>query len=380
MKRLFSILAGLCLIFNLSGCGASQPELTPTGISSSCDLPRNILVLSPVKETMSADDGTLLFYCSFQQVQMNLYNHVVSEKISQDLHSRTVSFLSNRSVIEAQAKQDYSNVEFWSEYFIDITYTPMLLDQNILSLSGNITSYAGGPHPSTANHSVTYDLETGNTISLDDILTAECTTDTLYQLTLSALEEQSEELYDDYADALGEHFSDNLHSIQNWYLSNSGLCFYFSPYDIAPYASGTIVAELPYHLLTGNLKECYFPKEPELADGSICASNSEDDLDRFSCVTDVPLHENGTTFYLYPDSTVTDLRIEIGMLYPDQNRFISQSTIFAASALGIEDAIRITANFSEADMILQLKYRSSQQEHTAVITFEENSNTIMLNY
>ena len=108
---------------------------------------------------------------------------------------------------------------------------------------------------------MTYDLSTGELIYLDEILDPASSADTLFQLLKKQLSAQEDDLYYDYEDALRDRFTGELHSIRTWYFSRNGLCFHFAPYDIAPYSSGTIIAEIPYSELSGVLLEKYMPVE-----------------------------------------------------------------------------------------------------------------------
>ena len=394
MKKFLALITAGCLAFGLAGCSSGlpkQPPVSPPVIDGSTrdtptvtapvgtTLPMYAIALPSVKETVSAEDGTALFSLCFQQTQAFLHDPALEEKIIGDLQTRRWPVLSDADDIEAQARLDYPQNEYWSEYFIDVSYTPTRLDQAVLSLFGNCFSYSGGAHPSLTTDSVTYDLQTGEVMYLDEILSPECNSDTLYQLVLKSLAPQAEDLYYDYADALGDRFTGELHSIQDWYFSRNGLCFHFAPYDIAPYSSGTIIAELPYGSLTGVLKDKYFPTEPPRATGSMYAETYlEDDSERFSFIAQVPLCEEGTEVLLYPDASVTDLRIEAGSRYADSNQFVAGATVFAASNINVGDAIRLTADLSDADTVLRLVYHSDNQEYSAFITYDEVGDSILL--
>jgi hypothetical protein len=215
---------------------------------------------------------------------------------------------------------------------------------------------------------------------LDDVLEPDCNSDTLYQLVLNSLADQAEDLYYDYADALGDRFTGELHSIKDWYFSRNGLCFHFAPYDIAPYSSGTIIAELPYGNLEGILKEKYLPLKAPLSTGSMYASGyTQEDHMRFSHIAAVPLCEEGVDVLLYSDASVTDVRLETGWRSSDNGQYISGATIFIASNMNIGDAICLTADFSTEDTVYRLIYHASGKEYSAFITYEENGSVLLSN-
>ena len=380
MKIFLTMLLCVCLTMSLVGCTETKPE-TPKLPATNTDVSPHMqaVALPQINETTYADDGGTLFCLSLQQIQLLLHHTAAEEKISGELQKRTEALLTHAAQIETQAQADYPGNEYWSEYFIESSYDPTRLDQSVLSLFINTSSYSGGTHPSLETDSVTYDLQSGDVIFLDDLLTPDCTTERLYQLLLNRLENQAEELYYDYADALSDRFTESLHSIQNWYLSTTGLCFHFAPYDIAPYSSGTIIAELPYSTLSGILKERYFPTESTAATGSIYAETYiEDDSERFDRITDVALCEDGSQILLYSDATVTDLRIETGSRYSDFEGSTASTTVFAASSLNVGEAIHLSADIENLDALFRLVYRSGNKEYSSFITYDELGDSIVL--
>lgn len=394
MRKLLVISVIACLLLSAVGCTSKQahlPAVTPEGTHitnddhttttppSDTELSTCAIVLPSIKESVTAEDGTTLFSLSFQQIQLLLSDPLLEEKILGDLQTRNGSILSQAEEAENQARADYPQSELWSEYFIDISYTPTRLDNTVLSLFCNSVSYRGGPHPSVVTDSVTYDLETGDELWLDDILAPECTSDTLLQLILQKLTEQQDALYYDYAEALSERFSDNLHNVRGWYFSQRGLCFHFTPYDIAPYSSGTIIAELPYDTLDGILKEKYVPVATSAATGSIYAeSYSIEANERFDSILNVTLCENADEVLLYADALVTDLRIEVGWRYAENDQYIPRSTVFAANIMNIGQAIHLTSDLNDEEMLLRIIYHADGQEYSSFITYDTLANSISL--
>lgn len=401
MKRLLAFVVSGCLALGLAGCSnenftPSIPLETTEGTPSinttaerTADTPIPIdpivtmhaVALPNSTETTLAGDGTVLCSISRQNIQLMLDSPIVAEQIMADLEARTAPFLANASHIKNQARADYQSSEYWSEYFIDISYTPLRLDQAVLSLFGNFSSYAGGPHPSLVSDSVTYDLQSGQQVYLDDILDPGCSGDTLFQLIKAQLSHREEDLYYDYEDALRDRFTGELHSIRSWYFSRNGLCFHFAPYDIAPYSSGTIIAELPYSELSGVLLEKYIPVEVSDATGSMYAEAFiDDDIERFSTIADVLLDKDGMDILLYPDAVVTDVRIETGTRYSDTDQYLAGATIFAADTMQVGDAIRLTTDMQDEKSVLRLIYRSAGQEYSAFITYDAAGDSILLSH
>ncbi len=398
MKKLPVFFLSIGLMLALTGCGAptqeSPPvmttkapviEQTPTQPATEplhpieISQPMHAISLPTHTERVLDEQGTELLYYSYPQVQLLLENKATAARILGDLHSRIETVVTAARDLETLARESLSGSEAWSAYFIEMAYTPTRLDQAVLSLFGNQSVYSGGPHPSMVTDSVTYDLQTGGALYLDQLLTAQCTPEQLYQKIIDVLAGQADNLYYDYQEVLQDRFTGDLHSLRDWYFSKSGLCFHFAPYDIAPYSSGTIVAELPYEELSGILDEKFLPAQESAATGSMYAeAYLEDDSERFTTIAQIPLPQGNTEVLLYSDAPVTDVRIEIGSQYSDTQQYIPGSVVFAADMVDIGDAIRLTADLSNPEQLYRLVYHSAGQEYSAFITYDDIGDSILL--
>lgn len=399
MKRTLAVLLCLCLALTCVGCGtAPAPDHTATSGSGTTpeDLvttpttdpyhseqlqqPMHGISMVTVSEDTLADDGEVIFTRSYQKIGLILNGKDAQTIIADDLKRQTTEFLSDSADMVKDAQSQYAaGSEYWSPYFMDISYTPTRIDQSVLSLFCNYVVQSGGVHPSQYTESVTYDLSTGKSLKLADILTETCTSSDLSALVEVVLEPVADELYFDYQDSLKEIFSVNLNSLANWYFSQTGLCFHFAPYEIAPYSSGTIIATIPYEQLEGILQEEFFPTELENANGSLYAEfYLPDDTERFTFLAEVELDAGGTEILIHPDAAVTDVRIEQGDWTYDGSKFIPVSTIFAADSLGLGNGIVLTADLSSDAAPLRLVYSSGGQEVSALIVYDEAGDSIQL--
>lgn len=397
MKRLFAALLCGCLALSFVGCTDSPTETTgpssttpsvqtatePTTepyVSPAIENPMHALVIPSVTESTKAEDGTVIFHRSYQTVKLILSDSESQEAIAADLRGRIQDALKSTAEIESCAQADYPlSDEYWSAYFIDVTYTPTRIDRSVISLFANNTSYAGGPHPSLITESVTYDPVNGTELALSDILIEDYPAAELCTLILDALKERASELHYDYENVLKERFSEDYSNVSNWYFSGAGLCFHFSPYDIAPYSSGTIIATVPYDKLQDVLREQFLPAASADATGSMYAEVFiAEDMERFSFTADVELDQDGTQILLYPDAAVSDVRIESGTWYSDGSQYVPLSTVFAADSVGLGNAIVITADLDKDAPILRLVYRSGDQEVAAFIDYDADSDSVLL--
>lgn len=397
MKKLLAALLCLCLLFSLAGCGTSPDNGKPDGTNPSgdvilpspsepfhpdhLDLPMHAIALPAISQATAADDGTVIFTRSYQQIQLILNGKDIEGVITADLKKRMNNALADAELIEEYAREDYPDTEYWNPYFMNISYTPTRIDQAVLSLFCNYSTYSGGSHPSVATESVTYDLVTGDALLLGDILVENYSGMELSNLIGSVLSANADELYYDYQSILQDLFRVNLNGIQNWYFSRSGLCFHFAPYEIAPYSSGTITATIPYGELSGVLRDQYLPMPIPNATGSMYAETFlQADTERFTFLADVVLDADGTEILLHPDATVTDVRLEIGTWISDGTRYNPTATVFAAGSVGLGNGIHLKADLSAGAPALRLVYRSGDQEVSAFIVYDETGDTILLSH
>ena len=138
---------------------------------------------------------------------------------------------------------------------------------------------------------------------------------------------------------------------------NSGLCFYFPPYEIAPYTSGVVVAEIPYEKLTGILKDDYFPAERQEALGNVTAEPmTQAGLDKFTQFSEITLQPGSDTFLLSTDHAVYNLTMQTAVV---QSGVVNPlHTVFAAASLTPGDAIMVQGEPSLDSEFLILSYET----------------------
>lgn len=372
MKRFFALFICILLVFSICGCAKEAPEETvpvqttlpaetqPTETTVQTTAPAISLYMAPmsaismplVEETETAEDGTLLFTYTYQNVFPVFQDPDIAKGVSLDLLNRIDATRASAESIRSAAIADYSGSN-WNPYFYSVYYNPMRIDQGILSLFGNRVSYQGSAHPTYVSISATYDLVTGNVLEFKDILTQDYSADQLCGLICDALASNTQ-LYDDYAAVVNDRFSGNSVSTENWYLSTNGLCIYFSPYDIAPYAAGTITAEIPYSQLNGILRDEFFPAERGNSGGSITQIPFQQaQLDQFQQFTEVILDREADAYLLYTDGQLFDVTLETGTYFEKYDSFTPLTTVFACEALSMNDAIMV-----QTDEVLRLTYQS----------------------
>ena len=327
----------------------SAPATIPTTETTPIvyDLPMTAIALTEHKEFTKDKDGSVYFTYIYPNVRLYLANETVSETVTLDLLNRI-----DATRVQANAVRDDASNSGTGSGFYQVQYTPQRIDGAILSLFGTMTSFSGGSHPGSSCIGITYDLLSGNALSLDDILTDQCTAEVLCRLVVDALASINQDhlLYDDYAISVEERFSGNYLADEGWYLSGEGLCFSFEPYEIGPYSSGIITAVIPYTQLPGYLEDACFPMEQISAQGSLIAEPmSDSNLDPYAHPATLNLDPNADALVIRTDGLIYDIMIQT--TYPDA------TVLFAADQMtpGRPIVIRGSADH------LQIIYRNGSE-------------------
>lgn len=385
MKRTVSIL--LCILFLLgtAGCSilpfsddntASAPDKTaptttlpPSATTPTTSMPTIIYngpfttVSMPIlTEPSFSTDGTHIFSYSRQDLSLIISDPTVADKILVDYWNRTDFENSTARTVYNAAQADYIGQADWSPYFYNIHYSPVRLDQSILSLFGTEISYTGSPRSASTAVSVTYDLSSGSALALKEVLIPNYSAEALCSLIVEALSQYAQEglLSRDYKDIITDMFFTNR-PVDTWYLSGTGLCFYFNPYEIGPYSSGTIIAEIPYEKLGNFMRDPYFPAEQVdfIGDLQLMPYDSSA-MQAYEQLAELVLDAKGSKLALSTDGTLHDLRIDYGSWSEDGAVFSPTATVFAAEAITKNNALIIQAS-GETLSKLCITYRSDGQ-------------------
>ena len=404
MKKLLCCLLGILLLLNLAGCRffspgskpsdsqVTEPSTAPTQRPTEPDTSEPVVIgqmplisisLPTSEETITADDGTVLFRHIFQEVVLTTGNASVTDAVTLDLLRRIDTNISSLNGLISAAKASYTpGQEGWSSYFFEVQYTPTRIDAAVLSLNGTESSYAGSGNPSSTGVSVNYSMSTGQVLTLADVL---CDTDgaadALCRILLETLGETAEEnaLFDDYADVIGRRFQADLQQDGCWYFTEEGLCFFFHPYDIAPYSSGTIHTLIPYSRLGGILADTFIPAGKPDTEGKLLAVRFEDaDLNSFDSFSELILDAGSDTMLLYTDGILLDVTLEQGYWDSKTNSFASVSTVFAANCLSPGKAFVLQAPLSNTTPTLLLRCRADGRDAAFFILEDIQTGGILL--
>lgn len=171
---------------------------------------------------------------------------------------QTASFWESCEELAEEAAESIGEVEtdpdsyyYDSRREIEVTRA----DESVLSLTILSYSYVGGVHGDSGYTSVNFSAESGEILTLNDILEDADG----FQETAQAY--IVEKLGGEYGDELFEGYEETVASMWEtepvWYLDAEGITFIFNPYELGPYSMGTACVTCPYDEVGGYMKDNY---------------------------------------------------------------------------------------------------------------------------
>lgn len=394
MKRMLCLIMAVMLFF--TGCQLSleAPTTEETAVAQTQTDPADVPMTTPeettaetepviyeqqtmyaismpiIQETVCDDDGTVIFQHNHQDMHLVIPDKDVADCIIVDYLNRMDEISKLVEGFAENAQSQYSSSDVWIPHYYDIYYNPTRIDSEVLSLFSTGSSYTGSRPVQTCS-ALNYSMLTGDVLTLGSILRHIDSKALLVDLVIEKADAiyTDAQLFSDYTDYITERFEKEESFDEDWYFSDTGLCFYFSPYEIAPYSSGIITLEIPYDELTGIIAAEFFPPEEEPMYGMICEQSlAEADMDHYTQVARISLAETEEQYLLYADGAISDIRIEVCSGGEDDSVFIPLCTVLSSSTLTPNDGIVIQPPAAEDKLILRISYRSGEERYFIFLT------------
>ena len=371
MRRYLVLL--ICIILILSGCSINQqlagtiPDALPDPVPIPNETEPNVQVESEtlgisepdkllavsvpaVSEKFTLEDGTELFSYTAQHMQLILPDEEIADKVILNFLNRIDAAQLDAENVLTAAQNDYQTDEEWFPYFYQIIYSPTRIDYGMLSLYGTQNSYNGGMHGSRSCVAVNYDLTTGDVLTLGSIMHMDATKEDFIQVVIQKLGEVADEyyLFDGYEDGVRSRLGGDENLYEDFFFTATGLNFFFSPYEIAPYSSGIITVEIPYSELPGLIYDGYVPAEREIVKGKMhTASFMDTNMEQFNSMAEVTLTTGEEILVIYPEGNVEDIRITV----PGNGMNLPEYTVFAALEMSDQNAVVMSLPEEDIDGI-----------------------------
>lgn len=278
MRKLLSTLLALSLALSLTACGGNGDPTGPDAPKpSQPETPELTFAIgTPLSHEMTykADDGTILLSTSYELPQLELRTDdgalyeppansaaltlpkelAVRDAFNAEMERCYAAVLSNESELAQEARDHYSSdpeafeyIYYADELFGEVVYRT----DGLISVLANTYTFLGGAHPNTTARTWSFDLTTGELLTLDaldaqasaDSALGRSLIDTLASEIVNRIYEEGldDYLYDDFYSYVYD-LSSNAH----FYFSGSGMTVNFDAYVLGPYASGPQTFEIPY--------------------------------------------------------------------------------------------------------------------------------------
>lgn len=336
---------------------ATEPEPTQETTAPYADYETPMISFTAamdIRDFQNGSGGTLLRYSS-QIMEVLTMDPQVSEAVTLGLLNLSDYDSTPGPQLLKDARESASAGK---PFELSVRFDPQRLDSTLLSILSTQVISDDNIKASALWDSVTFDLLTGRSLTLKDVLVPDYSAPALCKAITDALAPMASkgQLFVDYTYVIEETFSTNT-PVTNWYFSDEGLCFYFDPYAIAPYSMGFVTAQIPYDALTGLLREEYFPEEHIGLVGNVVCIPSQDTVDSYSQFRELILDPQGDAYLITALGAVEDLRIQRGTYVGET--FLPDATLFAASTLCRTDAVLVQIPAAEINT-LRISYRSGE--------------------
>lgn len=344
-----------------TGATAATQE-TPNANQIAEDKTMVAVAVPAVTENTTADNGTVLFQYTYQHMSLVHSKPDIADKIILNFLNRVDGTKSTAQSTADLAKNNYNGSQNWTPYVYHITYSPTRIDHKVLSLFGNNVVFSGANHPERTCVSASYDMQTGDVLTLASIMHKDASVEDICKLVLERLDELAEGdyLYENYKNTVTERFKGDASTDEAWYFTQTGLCFYFAPYEIAPYASGVITVEIPYEKLKTILHEDYLQESRNIPSGTVTIAPFDvNKQDQFSHIAEVVVSTGGNMYTAQTSGYVQDVRVIL-------NDRTSNYTVFAANVLSAGDAVMIQTDETQRQQ-MKLSYKTGNQTITTPI-------------
>lgn len=180
------------------------------------------------------------------QKALSDFSEAKREAVEQEFHT-----LSEIAREEFSIWQEQPDCVTFYPYSTESVITVLRADDQVFSFVNESYVFSGGAHGNGGVAGYNYDSQTGKLLTLSDVLSDR---EGLYEEIIARLSEEYGEdgLFPEYQETVRQEvyeepsgLGDYDHRL-NFTLTSQGMTVYFNPYEIGPWAAGTIKVEIPY--------------------------------------------------------------------------------------------------------------------------------------
>ena len=287
MKKWMTLLLCCVLALNLTACGAGAPGGPEDNAPPQASALHFEVATQVYENEYKADDGTVLLaeryelpvfemvteYCEIYTLAENVMANggtgtpaqfTAQNAFNTEMNNVLAGLESEAAQMAAEAKELYAengtsvflNGSYWTnELRLAQTYMP---EGKLLSIAAENYTYYGGVHPNSATRAWSFDLTTGEFLTLDALASEEgnlqgnSLQESIYWNIYEQIAQKglSEGYFDDY-----DSYLQDFPTLATLNFTENGLTVTFDQYVIAPYAAGPQVFSVPYSEFYNALSE-----------------------------------------------------------------------------------------------------------------------------
>lgn len=244
----------------VTGCGNRDTGSASCGVEVT-QFPISEVIMTADRSFRAVSEGDTVYldqYVSLQWpkalgdadmrvLQDSLLWYCFGDTVSKEPRQAVERFVCDTSVLTGEDDGDGYTVEAVDSlpagiggmgcYFNNVIATVVDLNEEMVTYKVTSSAYTGGAHAMTAVLPFTYDLEGGQVVTLDNLLTPEGR-EAIVPVIIGALARQCDVPVEGLRRA--GFFVSQLDYPGVPYICNNILYFHYNPYEIAPYSSGMI--------------------------------------------------------------------------------------------------------------------------------------------
>lgn len=359
------MLLAAVLLLGMTACGSSEPVSDTTWVT-----------YKEVYDRVKNDKDEDILVYSYQQPVLNS-NASGANIINTKLDNATTAFMYGSGGVQEMtdlAKMDWKE-SWFTCYSLTREVSVSRMDDAVISFRYSDYAFTGGVHGYTAEYGMTYDMVSGEQLTLANLTHDEVA---LREVCRQYLEEvlSDEEL--EYKNALFADYRDYLDVVlKNWVLTDEGLQFIAQPYVIAAYAAGTLRFTVPYERIVHVVDEKWIPVDRERGDSSVEVRSVDAPS---SEVKNFGISSTGMFLEIHVKGTVYDFSVEGVNSYPSGGTtvyYMTQQHLFSPAVSSESFGLQVSVPDTRPETMLCWK-DCEGNEFQYYLTYDgENGNVLM---
>ena len=266
MKKIVAFILAFSLIFCFASCAKDKlenpvNESTSAENNNSAEKKNAVEFLSVYTENAYeyetyTEDYYYLTEINYQKLYLSEENEKEYPRLAKSLDSlnndKTEFYKDKAKELDEYASEQldyyYEDGEQPAVYTANNEYYLQRADNVVLSIRSDADEYSGGAHPNYGYGGYNFDTATGKELVITDVMTDISSLSVILSEKINSKDEFADGFFGSLEETLSEYTAEQF----NWTIGYQGVTFYFSPYEIAPFAAGLITATV------------YFDEYPEL--------------------------------------------------------------------------------------------------------------------